>query len=331
MKNFITLLCLVFLFEQKTFAQNISKIIITPAKLSIAEFHEKHTAIGQVKLVNSKDYFAKTKGTVDFIFDKQGGEISKDTIVLTIDREIAETMKSQAEANLYMAEYNYNRDLALFEKNIIKEEGVNKSKTTLEQARNDYKKVISTYKDMVIKSTDNASIGVIKANIGDVVKEGDYLFSITTKSDFYIFVELPEILNGKILNSDIVQAYGENGKPIQGKIVAISNYVSDNGTITAKLIFPYNDYLLHGSFVETDIIFNKHKALGVPEKAVLKNNQGDFIYVITPENKAKKTFVTLGIRTNNMIELLSDDVKEGDLIVLDGLTKIYDGSEIIIK
>jgi len=64
---------------------------------------------------------------------------------------------------------------------------------------------------------------------------------------------------------------------------------------------------------------------------VLKNNQGDFIYVITPENKTKKTFVTLGIRTNNMIELLSDDLKEGDLIVLDGLTKVYDGSEIIIK
>ena len=64
---------------------------------------------------------------------------------------------------------------------------------------------------------------------------------------------------------------------------------------------------------------------------MLKNNQGNFIYVITQENKAKKTFVTLGIRTNNMIELLSDDLKEGDLIVLDGLTKIYDGSEIIIK
>ena len=89
--------------------------------------------------------------------------------------------------------------------------------------------------------------------------------------------------------------------------------------------------MLHGAFVETDIIFNKHQALALPEKAVLKNNQGDFVYVITSENKVKQVFVTLGVRTNNMIELLSDELKEGDMIVLDGLTKVYDGAEVVVN
>ena len=70
---------------------------------------------------------------------------------------------------------------------------------------------------------------------------------------------------------------------------------------------------------------------GLPEKAVLKNNQGDFVYAITPENKVKQIFVTLGVRANNMIELLSNELKEGDLIVLDGLTKVYDGAEVVIN
>jgi hypothetical protein len=32
-----------------------------------------------------------------------------------------------------------------------------------------------------------------------------------------------------------------------------------------------------------------------------------------------------------MIELLSNELKEGDMIVLDGLTKVYDGAEVIIN
>ena len=331
MKILLKILLIILLFEQQTFANNVSKIIITPEKLSVTEFYEKHTAIGQAKLTNSKDYFAKTKGTVDFIFDKQGNTISKDDIIINIDREIAETAKSQAKANVHMAESNYNRDLSLFKKKIISEEIINKSKTSLEQARNEYAKAISSYEDMVIKAMDNGYVGVIKANIGDSVKEGDYLFSLTTKSDYYIFVELPQILHNRVFTSDVVNAHSEKGNLISGKIVAISDYVSNKGTITAKLTFPYNDYLVHGAFVENDIIFNKHKALGLPEKAVLKNNRGDFVYAVTSENKVKQVFVTLGVRTNNMIELLSNELKEGDLIVLDGLTKVHDGAEVMFN
>ncbi|MFK7968047.1 MAG: efflux RND transporter periplasmic adaptor subunit [Rickettsiaceae bacterium] len=327
MKNLLKILLIILLSEQ-TFANNVNKIIITPEKLSVTEFYEKHTAIGQAKLSNSKDYFAKTKGTVDFISTMQGHKISKGDIIIAIDKAIAETSKSQAEAALYVAESNYNRDLSLFRKKILSEEITNQSKAALEKARNEHVKAMNSYEDMIIKAMDDGYIGVIKANIGDAAKEGDYLFSLTTKSDIYIFVELPQILHNRILTSDMVNAHGEKGKLILGKIIAISDYISDKGTITAKLIFPYNDHLLHGSFVENEIIFNKHQALGLPEKAVLKNNEGDFVYAVTPENKVKQVFVTLGVRTNNMIELLSEELKEGDLIVLEGLTKVYDGAEV---
>ena len=32
-----------------------------------------------------------------------------------------------------------------------------------------------------------------------------------------------------------------------------------------------------------------------------------------------------------MIELLSNELKEGDMIVLDGLTKVYDGAEVVVN
>ena len=333
MKKFLLLTLLLLVFQQTTLASTHpqQKVNIIPEKLTTAEFYEKYTAIGQAKLANSKDYFAKVKGKVDFISNMQAAKIAKGDIVIIIDKEIAEKLKSQAEANLYLAESTHNRNLSLLRKNIINIEEINKSKASLEQARSEYAKALKTYDDMVIKAMEDGYVGVIRANIADEVKEGDYLFSLITKSDFYIFVELPEILRGRILTSDAVSAHGTSDEIIPGKILAISDYLSNNGTITAKFEFPYSDNLLHGAFVETDIIFNKHQALALPEKAVLKNNQGDFVYVITPENKVKQVFVTLGVRTNNMIELLSNELKEGDMIVLDGLTKVYDGAEVVVN
>lgn len=331
MKLFIQLILLTILYQHNVLARPGNKIPVNPTLISTADFYQKYTAIGQAKLSNSKDYFAQIAGKVDFVLADQGAALAKNEILITIDRDIAEKSKIQTEANLYLAQSNYDRDLILLKKKIISEEGVNKSKAALEQARSDYTKALNTYNDMVIKAPEAGYVGVVKASVGDEVKVGDYLFSFTTKSDFYVFVELPEMMHGKILTSDNVSLKNERGVSVEGRVLAISDYVSNNGTITAKLEFPYNEELLHGSFVEVQIIFNKHKALALPEKAVLKNNQGDFIYLITPEHKVKQIFVKLGVRTGDMIESLSEELKEGDMIVVDGLTKVHDGAEVVVN
>lgn len=328
---FVWLLLVPLGISQSAFANWQMKALVVPHKLSSEGFYEKYTAIGECKFANSKDYFARVNGKVEFVSGTQGDKVSKGQIVIAIDKEIAEKLKSQAEADLYLAESNYSRDLLLLKKKVISEEGLNQSKAALEKAKNDHAKALNTYNDMVIKAVDDGYIGVVKADVSDEVQVGDYLFSLTTNSIFYIFVELPETMRKKVLTSDEVQVRTKEGKVIPGKILAVSDYLSNNGTITAKLEFPYTEELLHGSFVEVEVTFNKHKALALPEKAVLKNNQGNFVYAITSENKVKQVFVTLGVRTNSVIELLSNELKEGDSIVIDGLTKIYDGAEVEIK
>lgn len=320
-----------FTFSPSTFADWQMKALVVPHKITATEFRERYVAIGESRFANSKDYFARVNGKVEFVSGAQGDKVTKGEVIIAIDKEIAEKLKSQAEADLYLAESNYNRSLLLWEKKVTTEEELNQSKAALERAKNDYAKALSTYNDMIIQAVDNGYIGVVKTSLSDEVKIGDYLFSLITNSNFYVFVELPEIMRKKVLKSDEVRINTKHGKVILGKILAVSDYLSNNGTITAKLEFPYSEELLHGSFVETEIIFNKHKSLAIPEKAVLKNNEGNFIYMITPENKAKQVFVTLGIRTDNMIELLSNELKEGDMIVIDGLTKLYNNADLEIK
>jgi RND family efflux transporter MFP subunit len=303
--------------------------VITTA-VKTHDFYEKFTAIGQSKSENSKTYYSKVDGTIDSISIIQGKDVLKDDVLLTIDSAIANATISKAKAAFESAKSIHERDLSLLEKKIISKEVSDKSKVTLEIARADLVTAMNTYDNMILKAPFDGYVGVVHARTGDDVKDGDYLFSLIAKGNKTIFIELPEILFGKIDNDSDVFAYDINNQKAQGSVLAVSNYLNDNGTITAKLAFSPETKIMHGSYVETEITFNKHSGLALPERTVLKNNNGNFVYMISDDNIVKQVYIKTATRTGDMIEVIADELKEGDMVILSGLTKVYDGAKVAI-
>lgn len=299
-------------------------ILVRPEKIGYFEFYNKFTAISRCEFETSHDYYAKVAGTVDGVSLIQGAYVTEGAELIVIDKNLADAIRMQGEAGFKFAEATYNKDVSLFEKKIISKEALSKSKVALEQARIELVKSINTYKDMIIKAPFNGYVGVVKANPGDEVKVGDYLFSFFAKGDKILFLELPENLIGKIDANTTIQVKDTDNNDAVGKIIATTEYVSNTGTVTVKAIFPQETKLIHGSFVSADLIYAQHKGLAIPEKAVLKNDQGNFVYKITEGNLVKQVYITPGIRTNAMIEVLSGDIAENDMVVIDGLTKVQD-------
>ena len=308
----------------------LESVDVVPTKIISYNFQDQFTAVGQCKLEKSKTYHAKIDGTINSISIIQGKNVSKGDILITIDSAIAKAQKSKAEASFESAQSIHKRDLSLLAKKIISKEVSDKSKVALEIARADLANANNTYNNMIITAPFDGYVGVVHARTGDDIKMGDYLFSLIANGNKTIFVELPETLFGKIDKNSEIFALDIDNNRARGSVLAVSNYLNDNGTITAKLAFPYETKIMHGSYVETQIIFNKHRALALPEKTILKNNKGNFLYAISEENKIKQIYVKTGTRTDNMIEVISDDLKEDDLVVLEGLTKVYEGIQVQI-
>ncbi|GAB4162766.1 MAG: efflux RND transporter periplasmic adaptor subunit [Rickettsiaceae bacterium] len=319
---------IVICFHVAAFADLQEAVLVEEAVVQSMDFYEKYTAVGQCKADNSRAYYAKETGTIDSIPIFQGQEVKKGDILITVDAEIAEATKAKAEAAFESAKTTYLRDVSLLDKKVISKEVVEKSKVLLENAKADLIMAQDKYDNMIIKAPFDGYIGVVHAQVGNDIKVGDYLFTIIAAGEKVIFVELPENLDEKVNNDSEVSLLDNNFDRVSGKIAAISNYLNNNGTITAKLVFPPLTKIIHGSFVEADIIFDRHKGLGIPEKAILKNNQGNFVYKITEDKKVKQVYVTTRTRANNFIEIMSDEIKEGDLVVLEGLTKVYEGSSV---
>jgi RND family efflux transporter MFP subunit len=328
-------LILLFLFfiagGSNILASDPNKILAKAFKVQKYEFYEKYTAIGQSSRAESRDYYANKAGVVNQITPKQGKKIQQGEIIIAIESNMAKSNLEYAEANLQSAKRDLERNKSLLAKNVLSKKDLDSARVAFEKAESEYYNAIKAYNDAVIKAPFEGMIGVVNATVGNNVNIGDYLFSIITEKEAAVFVELPETLHGKIFNDTEVILSDSNKNKVRGVVSFISPYLSDKGTITVKIQTDEDNNFIHGSYLSVEFTINKHVANGILQSAILKNDKGSFVYKIQSDGSVSQLYLDLGTRTNDMIEVLSDNLKENDLIVSEGLTKVRDGASVEVE
>lgn len=84
-----------------------------------------------------------------------------------------------------------------------------------------------------------------------------------------------------------------------------------------------------GMYVHTSMAMGREEAIVVPYQAVQKLTGSNDRYIFLDENgTARRVFVKLGQRFDQEIEIISDEIAEGDRIVTVGQAKLVDGSKL---
>lgn len=103
-------------------------------------------------------------------------------------------------------------------------------------------------------------------------------------------------------------------------------------TFQVKLRIPNSNWKLRpGMYVRTSMSMGLANAMVVPYQAVLKMTGSNDRYVFIDGGGAvKRVFVQMGQRFDENIEIISDELSEGDMLVTTGQAKLVDGSRIKI-
>ncbi|MBQ9398046.1 MAG: efflux RND transporter periplasmic adaptor subunit [Bacteroidales bacterium] len=101
-------------------------------------------------------------------------------------------------------------------------------------------------------------------------------------------------------------------------------------TFQARLRIPNSALKLRpGMYVKTKMSMGMARAMVVPYQSVLKLTGSNDRYVFLDEGGvAKRVFVKLGQRFDENIEVISDELHEGDRLVVVGQAKLVDGSKL---
>lgn len=103
-------------------------------------------------------------------------------------------------------------------------------------------------------------------------------------------------------------------------------------TFQARLRIPNSALKLRpGMYVKTKMSMGMARAMVVPYQSVLKLTGSNDRYVFLDDGGvAKRVFVKLGQRFDENIEIISDELQEGDRLVVVGQAKLVDGSKLNI-
>ncbi|MBR5019355.1 MAG: efflux RND transporter periplasmic adaptor subunit [Bacteroidales bacterium] len=104
----------------------------------------------------------------------------------------------------------------------------------------------------------------------------------------------------------------------------------DSHTFMARLRIPNAGLKLRpGMYVKTKMAMGMARAMVVPYQSVLKLTGSNDRYVFLDDGGvAKRVFVKLGQRFDENIEVISDELQEGDRLVTVGQGKLVDGSKL---
>lgn len=314
-KIYITFLFLIL--PNLTFAGSAPARKVKIIEATMQNLYDEYETIGECKATSSRDYYAQISGTITSINAKQNTALKAGDVILKINGPLADATYQSADKTL-------KRNKTLLDKGIISPAALEQSKINFEAAR-------KTYDNMVITAPFDGTIGVIQYEVGDTVTPGDYLVSITSGSKTEFLVNLPEKLINIITHNTKVAIWYDGSYQENGEINSISPYINkESGGFSVKVTTTKkNSKLIHNSFTKIKFFLNPHNALAIPEKAIMKNDTGNFVFLVTKDNIVKQTYVTLGSRLNGNIEVTSG-LAEGDKIILEGLTNVSNESIVEI-
>jgi membrane fusion protein (multidrug efflux system) len=122
----------------------------------------------------------------------------------------------------------------------------------------------------------------------------------------------------------------------EGKLNYVDPSISQNtDTVTARASFPNPKLkdgtrdLIDGEFVQVLLQgLTPIEVLGVPRSAVLSDQQGDYVYTLTQDNKVVRTPIQLGQSTPS-IAAITSGLTEGEIVVTEGIQRIHPGITVV--
>jgi membrane fusion protein, multidrug efflux system len=287
---------------------------------------------------------------------KEGQDVKKGDLLVQIDPRPYQAALTQAEGTLAKDEAalaNAKLDLSRYEE-LIKEDSVSRQqldtqRATLRQAEAtlttdrgniDAARVNLSYTKIV--SPIDGRVGLRKVDQGNYVAAGDAngLVVITQIHPISVIFPIPEdelapitkrFKAGNALAVTVFDRTGTN-KLGEGQLVTIDNVVdTTTGTVRLRAQFTNDDELLYPQqFVNVQILVDTMSdALLMPTAGVQRGSQGTYVYVVAEDDTVKSRPVKLGPAHEGTIAI-TDGLKEGERVVVDGTDRLRDGAKVIV-
>jgi membrane fusion protein, multidrug efflux system len=280
-------------------------------------------------------------GIISEVHFQQGQEVKQGDLLFTIDPRPMQAALAHDKAQLENAGIQYNREQKLFDQKLISQDEYDTSRATRDALAATVQTDELNLSFTEIRSPIDGVAGALQFYQGNVVKAPDDTL-VTLNQIHPIYVQfgvpelyLPEIQRERRDKSLSVDAMfeGLNGPPPQGELTFIDNTVDPStGMIQLRATFPNErSRLWPGQFVTAVLTLSElTNAVVVPSSAVQTGQNGEYLYVVKPDQTAEERPVTVGL-TYQALTVVQKGLKAGEIVVTDGQLRLTPGAKVDLR
>jgi len=288
---------------------------------------------GTLRALREVRIFSQEEGRITELPFYEGDHVTKGDVIARLDGQLLESQLTRARATRQKAEQDLKRIRDLSKKNLISAEELSRSETDLEVTKAD-EEVLST---RLGYTTINAPItGVISERLtepGNIAERYDHLLTLSDPTSLITEVTLSELLISKLAVNDPVQvridALGQQMFPGRvSRIYPNLDPVTRRGTIEVELK-PVPAGAQPGQFCRVKLETQATERLTIPFNALRHDATGEYVFIVSDDNRAQRKNILTGLRIDEQIEIL-DGLMAGQHVITKGFLGLTEDKQVKI-
>lgn len=315
---------------------------------TVKDIHKTSVVTGKIIPRDEVNIKPQISGIIAELYKQAGETVSEGEIIAKVkvipemnSLSSAQSRVRLAEINLAQAQTNFDREKALYDKNLVSAEEYDQVRQALAQAKEEKNAAVESLevvRDGVSKSNARSSSTLIRSTISGLildvpVKVGNSVIQSNTFNDGTTIATVANmgdlIFDGFIDETEVGRV--KEGVPMTITVGALKDisfdavmeYISPkaqekNGTnefeIKAAVVVPDSVTVRSGYSANAEIrLEGVDGVLSIPESALSFEGDSTFVYLVKGEKKYEKTAVATGLSDGINIEVKSG-LKEGDKV-----------------
>ncbi len=284
----------------------------------ISRFASPVEVVGSVAAERWVNVSARLPATVMTMTVRAGDVVTNGQVLATLDDRDLREQVAMAESQFNQAEVENRRTLQLFEKGASTEQAKLAAQTGLDTARARLQQMRVLMSYAVLTAPLDGIVTDRRFEPGDLVAPGQTLLSLYDPRDMRFDVPVSVRLLPRFALGQAVSVVLERvSQPIKGTVREIVSDVDPlSRTQKVKIhLEQAGGAILPGTYGRIAIEGDSHEALWVPESAMYRVGQQEFVQVVS-EGRVTRRIVRAGTIRDGRIEILSG-LGDGEVILVE--------------
>jgi RND family efflux transporter MFP subunit len=306
---------------------------VTMERVKVEPYSDLFSALGNVQADARVKVLSETSGRVTAVHMVPNVKVEAGALLISLNDELEKIAVRTATIQLQQAQDTLTRYEKLASTGTLTNTSLTEAQVAVDIAQAALDRANYDLEQRSIVAPIEGTPGLTDVQVGTYLNAGTELVTLTNTENLTVRFTLPDRAS-ELLRPGYpvrVTAPSSPGAVLEGEITAYDNEIDpETRLIGVKARFANVGRVLQPGSIVNVLVSNANEPLpSVPVSALTWSREGATVWVAS-EGKVSKVPVVVRSRENDVV-WLDADLKDGDQVVIEGVQKLREGSQVVTQ